>query len=328
MVPSSPRVGGGVSQPLARRASAGFTPVLGAVHERSDSATSQSDPGVNDPLLSRLWPPSLGAASRRASVLPTAIKRKARRGTSRRQQAWIVVIVVIAGWTLLGGSKRATESASSFVQQRKTAKGTACRYTPWLKRCRSTGVDPFQGLKYDVRHGLLHYPAVLDDPDASRDPLNPPVQPHAIHYLIRDAQRAWQNKQESQSSTLSEAVAEYRRRYNGQNPPKGFDVWYEFARKHNVQLIDEYDSIWQRILPFAAIPSSVLRQRSNQMQNDDKLWLMNMGFTIRIRPGGEMSVDGPMRHVNNRPDQSLDLLKNIAHLIPVAVNLTITGKSQ
>lgn len=202
---------------------------------------------------------------------------------------------------------------------------TACKFTPWLSRCKDSTADPFRGLKYDVRHGLLHYPAVLDDPDASRDPLNPPDQPHAIHYLIRDAQRAWQAKLDSQSTTLAEAVAEYRRRYNGQNPPRGFDVWYEFAKKHNVQLIDEYDSIRERILPYAAIPSSVLRQRSDQLQNDDKLWLRDMAFTIRIRPGADLSASGPMRHSNNRPDQVLDLLKNIAHLVPVDVNLTITG---
>ena len=42
----------------------------------------------------------------------------------------------------------------------------------------------------------------------------------------------------SQSKTLQQAVKEYRVRY-GRNPPKGFDVWFEWAQKNNVQIVDE-----------------------------------------------------------------------------------------
>lgn len=310
------------SQPLIRRPSAGFTPVLGAVHERSDSATStgsrpESPHGYGNHANRFSW----STASRRASLLPSTIKRKATRNQSRRQQTWLIVLCTIAVWTLLGGHHHARETTAA-IQAR--LKKHSCAVMPWLQRCAKNG-DPFAGLKYDVRHGLLHYPAVLDDPEASRDPLNPPSQPHPIHYLMRDAEQTWEAKMSAQSKTLQQAVGEYRRRYR-QPPPKGFDKWWEFTQKHNVQLPDEYDSIYRRILPFASLPSAVLRDRSDRMQNDDKMWIRDLGFTIKIREGGKIDVDGPMRNANNRADQTLDLLRNIAHLVPVDVNLTITGE--
>jgi hypothetical protein len=52
-----------------------------------------------------------------------------------------------------------------------------------------------------------------------------PNGPHPIYELIREAERKWEQKLQSASKTLVDAVHEYRRRYN-RNPPKGFDIWY------------------------------------------------------------------------------------------------------
>ena len=51
-----------------------------------------------------------------------------------------------------------------------------------------------------------------------------PFGPHPIFELIERSELAWENKLRRASSSLDEAVMEYRRRYN-RNPPKGFDDW-------------------------------------------------------------------------------------------------------
>lgn len=48
---------------------------------------------------------------------------------------------------------------------------------------------------------------------------------HPVIELIERAEKEWQGKHERASKTLSEAVAEYQRRYK-RLPPKGFDDWY------------------------------------------------------------------------------------------------------
>jgi hypothetical protein len=47
---------------------------------------------------------------------------------------------------------------------------------------------------------------------------------HPITVLIEAAEKRWKDKLARQSTTLSEAVAEYKSRYR-RNPPKGFDLW-------------------------------------------------------------------------------------------------------
>ncbi|KAF9561686.1 hypothetical protein CPC08DRAFT_742417 [Agrocybe pediades] len=73
--------------------------------------------------------------------------------------------------------------------------------------------------------------------------------PHPIYELISRAQQQWEAKLEGASTTLDEAVAEYKRRYN-RAPPKGFDLWWKYAIDNNVQLPDEYDQIFQDLEGF------------------------------------------------------------------------------
>lgn len=61
--------------------------------------------------------------------------------------------------------------------------------------------------------------------------------------LIEEAKAEWDAKVARQSTTLEEAVVEYKRRNNDLNPPKGFDRWWNYVQTHNVQLPDEYDRI-------------------------------------------------------------------------------------
>ncbi|KAL1726872.1 glycosyltransferase family 90 protein [Schizophyllum commune] len=70
-----------------------------------------------------------------------------------------------------------------------------------------------------------------------------PMGAHPIYELMERAEKQWKRKQARASRTLEQAVREYRRRYK-RNPPKGFDVWWDFVQKHNIKLPDEYDQIY------------------------------------------------------------------------------------
>ncbi|SMR42421.1 unnamed protein product [Zymoseptoria tritici ST99CH_1E4] len=110
---------------------------------------------------------------------------------------------------------------------------------------------------------------------------------HPIKSLVQDAQASWQKKLESQSKTLAEAVREYQRRY-GIPPPPHFDKWYAFAKSKDVQLIDEYDTIYHSLLPFWALSPATIRARTREALGfaDNNL----MG--LLIRNGAVVHVEG------------------------------------
>lgn len=96
----------------------------------------------------------------------------------------------------------------------------------------------------------------------------PPVPPintfgHPIPKLIQDAEARYSAMKTRQSKSLPKAIAEYRRRY-GINPPPNFDHWYEFAKNHNVVLIDEYDTVYHSLKPFWGLPPSEIRQKARE----------------------------------------------------------------
>lgn len=86
---------------------------------------------------------------------------------------------------------------------------------------------------------------------------------HPIPKLIQDAEARYKQMQESQSNSLSEAVIEYRRRYN-MNPPPGFDKWYEYAKNRNSVIIDDYDTIYHSLKPFWGLPPHEIRKRARE----------------------------------------------------------------
>ncbi|GAA5989676.1 hypothetical protein JCM5350_001660 [Sporobolomyces pararoseus] len=295
--------------------------------ERSSSPDSSHS---DEHLLSIYTTPLSSPLSRQSSITGQArYFKRVLSGRGLNSKLLAMVLCLVAGCLFFwpeqtkGNSQRAVwvvrGAADSLRQQQ-------CRLLPWLEKCS----DPFKRLKYHNENGILVYPAKLANPSSSPSlspSPTPPAQPHPIHYLIQSAQASWNEKVARQSKTLEQAVAEYRRRY-GQSPPAGFDLWYDFATRNNVSLIDEYDSIHRQILPFAALSPEVLQKRSAMLQNttgEEEFWLHQHSITVKIREQGtNVTAEGPMRKVNFRADQLLELLKGISEFLP-DLNLTITG---
>ncbi|SCV72270.1 BQ2448_4964 [Microbotryum intermedium] len=142
-----------------------------------------------------------------------------------------------------------------------------------------------------------------------------PDQPHPIHLLMAEARQKWDQKVAAQSRTLRDAVDEYKRRYR-MNPPLGFDKWFEWARQHDCQLLDEYDTIYRRILPFHSLSGESIRSRAKEMQaNGTSLGMQWMAVDIE-NDGKLFNISGP------RPRWNLDVLRDVKSLIPFNVTLT------
>jgi hypothetical protein len=124
---------------------------------------------------------------------------------------------------------------------------------------------------------------------------NEPLTPvsslsHPVFNLIKEAEGDFQTVKSRQSRSLSDAVAEYRRRYKIP-PPPNFDKWYAFASARGVELIDEYDTIYHSLLPFWALEPSVIRERTREMIGFDNAMiavLIRDGKIAMIEGGGEM----------------------------------------
>ncbi|EJT98365.1 hypothetical protein DACRYDRAFT_90924 [Dacryopinax primogenitus] len=86
-----------------------------------------------------------------------------------------------------------------------------------------------------------------------------PYGRHPVYDLISWAEKQWEEKLRRQSRTLEHAVGEYRHRY-GRKPPKGFDKWWAYVERHNIQLPDEYDQILADLQMFYAYTPRSLRR--------------------------------------------------------------------
>ncbi|KAF1816460.1 hypothetical protein P152DRAFT_409367, partial [Eremomyces bilateralis CBS 781.70] len=131
---------------------------------------------------------------------------------------------------------------------------------------------------------------------------------HPIEQLMDDAQDQFQAILVGQSETLEQVVAEYRRRYK-MHPPPNFDRWYEFAKRHDVQLVDEFDNIYDALLPFWALPPSVIRNRTAEALGYEGNALIHVairkGYVVKIT-GGEAWFRGAL----------LGMLKDIVEFVP------------
>ncbi|KAG9231861.1 glycosyltransferase family 90 protein [Amylocarpus encephaloides] len=139
---------------------------------------------------------------------------------------------------------------------------------------------------------------------------------HPIWELIKKNEQEFEKKFTGQSKTLAKAVTEYRRRYGIPPPPK-FDIWYEYAKKKGVQMIDDYDTIHHSLLPFWALQPRTIRKRAQEGLGYDPNNLMGVlvrtGKTRYVSAGQDWlmeAVEGMMKDfVQHLPD--MDLAFNI-----------------
>jgi hypothetical protein len=74
-------------------------------------------------------------------------------------------------------------------------------------------------------------------------------QKHPVEALVQRARSDFEGLLSRQSQTYGAAVSEYRSRY-GNDPPPGFEAWYNFAVKHDSPIIDDFDAMYASISPF------------------------------------------------------------------------------
>lgn len=133
------------------------------------------------------------------------------------------------------------------------------------------------------------------------------AQLHPIARLISQAENHLKTVQDRQSASLKDAVAEYRRRYRAP-PPPNFDKWYKYAKKRGIQMVDEYDTIYDSLLPFWALEPSVIRERTREAIGFDNAMIAVMirdGKVIKIEGGG----DGAEWHRNAIREMLEDFVK-------------------
>lgn len=144
----------------------------------------------------------------------------------------------------------------------------------------------FLGLSLYFLHGQSSHKVIDTPPPELTKPLPPTETSHPINQLIIRADKEHEDLKARQSDTLAKAVEEYRRRYRIP-PPPNFDKWYEFAKSRDVQLIDEYDTIYHSLLPFWGLQPSVIRARARESLGFD-----NALCGLIIRDGHVISAAG------------------------------------
>lgn len=131
---------------------------------------------------------------------------------------------------------------------------------------------------------------------------------HPIEFLTARAQAEFDASLAGQSRSLAEAAVEYKRRY-GLHPPPLFDKWYEFARKYDVEMIDEFDTIHDTLMPFWALPPAILRQRVTEAlgyENNGLIALLIRNGKVALVAGGQVWQQESLR----------GLVSKFVHLLP------------
>jgi len=120
------------------------------------------------------------------------------------------------------------------------------------------------------------------------------------------------------------AAQNYRGRY-GRDPPPNFDHWYNFARLHDSLVIDDFDNIYNDVLPFWSLPPVKIRGRTFEAIANP--W-NNIGG-IMIRGGTVMVCAGTPATHNWMMNGTAEMIKPFAQWLPdmdLAFNLNDEGR--
>ncbi|KAI5988946.1 glycosyltransferase family 90 protein [Pisolithus orientalis] len=149
-----------------------------------------------------------------------------------------------------------------------------------------------------------------------------PNGPHPMFELMRDAKASWNAKLSRASKTLEEAITEYRRRYK-RAPPLGFDKWWEYVVKYDVQLPDEYDEIYHDLEPYWGLDPADLAESVEELATWDDIFTVektssNSGLEIV-----SATVPESNRVLRDRIEAIIDLTKDFgADLPPMRIQLS------
>lgn len=141
--------------------------------------------------------------------------------------------------------------------------------------------------------------------------LSPPQEgdgQHPIYELMERGEERWYALLDSQSRTLSSAVAEYKRRYI-LDPPAGFDRWWAFCEQHNITIRDDYDQLMKDVLPHYALEPATFIKRSKALRNAD------FTYTLEVSKSNGVKISGP-RKGSARPGYMENLIGGFARYLP------------
>ncbi|CAE6440521.1 unnamed protein product [Rhizoctonia solani] len=136
---------------------------------------------------------------------------------------------------------------------------------------------------------------------------------HPIYDLIARAEKDWSAKLEKQSRHLADAVDEYERRYN-RPPPPNFDKWWDYAMAHNVQLLDEYDTIFHDLELLWGIDPVVLQKTQREWEKQDGMYtLVSQNGKVFV---GSHTLGDMADELLHRPNEQVRILSQVAKWLP------------
>ncbi|KAK2467913.1 hypothetical protein APHAL10511_000208 [Amanita phalloides] len=139
--------------------------------------------------------------------------------------------------------------------------------------------------------------------------------PHPIYELMKKAKRDWNNKLKRASETLEQGVEEYRRRYH-RYPPKGFDRWWRYVKEHNVQLPDEYDSIYHDLEPFWGLQPEELLKLRDELESKIDSYTIGKDSAGRVAVVNYAFEEGRYKQLIHGSKAIIDLLSEIEDILP------------
>ncbi|TFK24115.1 hypothetical protein FA15DRAFT_687615 [Coprinopsis marcescibilis] len=139
--------------------------------------------------------------------------------------------------------------------------------------------------------------------------------PHPIYELMARAEKTWKHKLAHASKTLEDAVEEYQRRYK-RTPPRGFDLWWQYVTRHNVQLPDEYDQIYKDLEPFWGIDPKDLIANQAELETKKDSYTIGKTETGTIEVLAYAFEDGKYDQLIVGSKRIIDLLQDIKEDLP------------
>ncbi|KAM0250886.1 hypothetical protein ACHAQJ_008464 [Trichoderma viride] len=96
---------------------------------------------------------------------------------------------------------------------------------------------------------------------------------HPVEAIIRRAYVQFDDLLLRQSKLYTDACDEYRRRYKVE-PPPGFQEWFEYAKSHDSKIIDDFDIMYESIIPLWSLSGQQISQamKDVQLTSGNEVW--------------------------------------------------------